>query len=182
MSRSRTSAPRSERERSRARRRKRLDVDFEIFAREAGPRWKSLLFGFCFLIPAGLIIAYALAEAGAMFESLRMEEPIIDTSSSTFGIISIALSLAGIGVLGVIGATRSRWMFRNTDKFFIGILVFFGVGLVMMIMGGSINAKLLGDRGYIACDKQLYNRMTTTLWASRDRGCEGVTYSTWRPI
>lgn len=175
-------AQRSARARSRARKRRRLDADFDRFAQSAGPRWKSFLLALCFFVPGLLAVAYTLNEAGAMFGALKMADPIIDTTSSTFGMVFVALCLIGLGVLGLLGAAHQRWAFYHADKFFAGIVVFLMVGIGLMMAGSSINAMLLRDHGYVACDRKSYTRMTTTLWASQERGCEGVTYSILNPL
>ncbi|MHB2263867.1 hypothetical protein [Aliihoeflea sp. PC F10.4] len=167
---------------ARSRRRRRNDAEFKRISREAGPRWKSALFGLCFVVPAGLIIVYASARIETMLETLRIREAVIDTSSEMFGIILVALSMTGIGILALLGAMRMAWAYHHAGAIFGGILACLLLGIGLMITGGEINAALMRYNGYEPCDRKSYYRMTTTLWALQERGCDGVDYTTWRPL
>jgi len=167
---------------ARNRRRRRNDAEFKRMSREAGPRWKSAVFGLCFLVPAALIVAYALMQIAALLTSLRIREAVVDTSSDMFGIIFVALSMAGIGLLGLLGAMRLPWAYHHAGAIFAGILACLLLGIGFLMTGGAINAALMRHNGYEPCDRKSYYRMTTTLWALQERGCYGVDYATWRPL
>lgn len=165
----------------RPRRRKR-DIGLELYLNDPRPWWKEVLFGLLFLIPAGFAIAVGVNGSFSVFGSLRSGAPVIDTASDTFGIVPVGLSMAGIGAMILLGATRLPWAYRHAGTMFGGVCAFLLLGIALMMTGSLVNGMLMRNHGYEVCDQKSYFRMTTTLWASADRGCDGVGYRTLDPL
>ncbi|KAA0970722.1 hypothetical protein FPY71_09575 [Aureimonas fodinaquatilis] len=163
-----------------ARARRKVEAEFKILARQAGHWWKPAVFSLCFLIPALLIIFYVLTRIEALLTSLRVRDAIVQTSSDMIGIIFVAVSLFGIGIVGLLGAMRISWAYLHAGAIFGGVLACLALGVGLMMGGNFVNALLMRHNSYDLCDTKSYYRMTTTLWAAQERGCTGVDYTTWQ--
>ncbi len=139
-------------------------------------RPKEALVGLCFLALGLIAMAIAIHWIHTLVETLRSGNPVVETRSTTFGFPLGAAAMLGLGVLVLLGAARSPWVFRHLGALFGAILTSIVFGILLMVGGDLLNGLLLRHQGYELCDSKSYYRMTTKLWALQGRDCDSVEY------